>query len=399
MSKKLRIAVYPADEGGCGHYRMWWPAKAVKDNFSDKVELLLGNDAPQIKVRWNQEWKHEYENVPPWVQAIDAWTEEQVDIAVFQRPSGHEMPNALRALRERGITIIVDLDDNFDRIDPRNFAWFASEPYWHTQERIDQYVKKYGKVTISKASFNEEHFYVPEYEGRYSRRFIHKSLNSATMLTTSTQHIADHYKNSVKTTRVIENHVPEHYLNIKREIENEKINVGWTGTLATHPYDFVPVGSAIKQARQKTDFWWRIIGDGIGITEKTGLMPDDFSDWVPLSEYPMYYKQLDVVVCPLDDQQFNYSKSWLKPLEAAALGVVPIMSPLPEYVKIHDKGVGVIAKRPRDWEKHIVRLVNDNDYRNELAEQGKEFASTMTYEGNAHKWLNTWIEAYEMNRR
>lgn len=397
MSKKLKIAVYPADGGGCGSYRMIWPGYAVKNKFANEVDVLIGEECPQIKVKWDHQWQSEYENVPPWVQPIDAWPEEHIDIAIFQRPSGHEMPKALQFLQDRGITVVVDLDDNFDRIDPRNFAWFASEPYWHPKDRINQFVKKYGKVNIKKVSFDEEYFYIPEYEGRYSRNFIHKSLKSATLLTTSTPHIANHYKNSPRYTKVIENHIPEKYLSIKREYDNEKINVGWTGTLATHPFDFNPVGAAIKQARSKADFWWRIIGDGVGIKEKTGLDPDDWSDWVPLDEYPKYFKQLDVIVCPLEEQQFNYSKSWLKPLEAAALGVVPIMSPLPEYVKINDLGIGVTAKRPRDWEKAIVRLVNDDDFRKEKAECGFEVASKMTIEGNAHKWLDAWIEAYELN--
>lgn len=392
--KKLRIAIYPADQGGCGKYRISWPAAAAADH-SKNIEILR---VPDIKIRWNG--RHVNGQVGEWDEVIDAYCTEDVDVMVFQRPLNKEMATAFKILKERGVAIVVDLDDNFDLIDPKNAAWFSSAPYWHNKAQVDAYIAKYGNVKIGMQSADGNWYYIPKYRGRTHRENIYESLRYADVLTASTGHIAQHYGRLPKESIVIENHIPQSYFEIAANTNGRDRTLGWTGTLATHPSDFRPVGAAIKLARAKTGFRWKIIGDGGGIESATGLAPDETTGWLDINgQYQQAFASLDAIVCPLDNQKFNMSKSWLKPLEAAALGVVPIMSPLPEYVAINEKGVGVVARRPREWESAISKVMSDSKYRLEIAKAGREFAKTMTIESNVHKWVQAWERAYELNKQ
>ena len=97
--------------------------------------------------------------------------------------------------------------------------------------------------------------------------------------------------------------------------------------------------------------------------------------------YARLYADLDVAIAPLRESRFNAGKSWLKPLEAASLGVPVVMSPSPEYLRLHEKGIGLIAESPKEWRSHLQRLVGSVALRQELAAKGREVAATLTTEG------------------
>jgi hypothetical protein len=63
------------------------------------------------------------------------------------------------------------------------------------------------------------------------------------------------------------------------------------------------------------------------------------------------------------------------------------MSPLAEYTRIHDLGVGLIAKRPRDWESAVRKLLHSAKGREELRARGLAIAKELTYEKNAYRWV------------
>lgn len=388
---KPKIAIYPADGGGCGNYRMIWPGAAVRKLFSDQAEVLISADAPRIKLKWKEKFTGEPKE---WSKLLDAEPEFPVDVMVFQRPLNCESVEVFRILRAKGIKIIIDLDDNFDRIDPKNAAWFGSAPGWHHVSTLQDYANRYGSVTTQKVSVDEEWHFMPEYQGRTHRLNIHKALKHSDLLITSTKSILSYYKRFATNSLVLENCIPESYLNIQRTVggTDQSSTLGWTGTLATHPDDFKNVGSAIIEAKRKHDFTFKIIGDGIGIKEITGVEPDIVTGWVDIADYPKEFATLDVAICPLIDSQFNDSKSWLKPLEAAALGVVPIMSPSPEYLALNQRGVGIIASRPREWSSAMNKLFTNYAYMSELRAKGRAAAAELTVEKNAHKWLNAWTQ-------
>lgn len=387
---RIRVGVFPADQGGCGHYRLTWPWREVARQFADEIEVIHADDMQdEILLAWEGGpfvgEPTEYHAPRQIVKMPD------IDVAVFQRPLHCKYTPYMQLLRERGIVVVVDLDDNFDRIDTRNVAWFAAEPHWLAPPEVQQLANMFGRVDVTRKSPQSGYVYTPAHQGATHRRNIRAALRHTDLLITSTPELAHHYGGLATQTLVIPNYVHQWYVDIgATHEESDPVVVGWTGSVATHPNDLQQMGPALAQLRKKGElFTFKVVGTGAGVRSAVGLEPDhNTGGWVSLhGEYQQEYATLDIAVCPLEDSNFNTAKSWLKPLEAAALGVIPVMSPLVEYRRINDLGVGVIAKRPRDWEAHIRRLLRSASLRDELRAQGLAVASKLTVEKNAYRWV------------
>jgi hypothetical protein len=68
-------------------------------------------------------------------------------------------------------------------------------------------------------------------------------------------------------------------------------------------------------------------------------------------------------------------------------------SPVPDYLALHAEGCGLIARRPRDWEGTLRRLIRDPGLRADLSAAGREVAARHTVERNARRWLDAWRAA------
>jgi glycosyltransferase involved in cell wall biosynthesis len=312
-----------------------------------------------------------------------------------------EMALTFPILRSKGVAVVVDMDDNFDAIDRDNIAWFASEPCWHTEAEARRIATLHGGRVLAAKHTNHGWYLLPDHPGRTHRGWIRDALAHVDLLTVSTPALAEHYSPFVKSGRVkvIRNHLPARYCDIVRA-PNPRPVVGWTGTIQTHPKDLDVVGDGVARAKAESDFELRIVGTGVGCRARWGVDPDVATGWRPIEEYPTEYAQMDVALCPLNESEFNRAKSNLKALEAAALGVVPIMSPSEEYVRFHKRhGIGLIARTPGDWRRHIVRLVTDHELRARMAAHGRQVARSLTIEGNAHLWVDAWRSAVQTNAR
>jgi hypothetical protein len=89
---------------------------------------------------------------------------------------------------------------------------------------------------------------------------------------------------------------------------------------------------------------------------------------------------------------FNQSKSYLKGLEYAALGLPFIASPTQEYLRLSEHA-GLIATHKHDWQRHLKRLLTSESLRDEERLRGLAFARTNTYENHAQEWWDAWTSA------
>jgi glycosyltransferase involved in cell wall biosynthesis len=142
-----------------------------------------------------------------------------------------------------------------------------------------------------------------------------------------------------------------------------------------------------------------MVGPIVGVQEQLGLDEEpEFTDGIPdIDDYYRAITRLDVGIAPLADTGFNKAKSWLKPLELAACGVVPVMSPVAEYASLHSQGIGVLAQwKGRNWRQQVERLLLDENLRNELAWQAEGVVRTRhTIEGRCHLWAEAWERAFQ----
>jgi hypothetical protein len=286
------------------------------------------------------------------------------DVIVMQRVSRQQLSVAIPMMRAKGVAVVVDMDDDLTKIDPSNPAFWAMH-------------SDYG---------NRHH----------NSRNAHQACLAATLVTVSTPALLSVYAPHGRGV-VLENRIPESYLDVPHDVSNT--SVGWAGWTGSHPMDLNEVGPSIQRlAREGIHYYG--VGPPHGLKEALGL-PDDppVSGSVEIEDWAAAVATLGVGLVPLADTRFNAAKSHLKGLEMSACGVPWVASPRAEYVKLQKRlGVGLLAKDPKDWYRHIKRLATDDTLRAEQSQAGREAAKDWTIEGNAHLWMEAWEQAYLTQR-
>jgi hypothetical protein len=356
----MKVLVYPADAGGCGHYRMTWPAAAVAEQYDDlDVEIIQPTDTetPHIRAKV-QDTK--------WGQLVVGVEPLGADVVVLQRPLRSDLMQCIPFIQQQGTAVVVEVDDLFSAIDPQNKAWSAVQGGYRNHYNIVKACAMADMVTVT----------TPELYKAYA---IH-NINPA-------------------GRRLIPNYVPNAYLDIESE-PNEHPVIGWTGSIETHPNDLQQMGGAVAiiVAAGVADF--AVVGTGVGVHRRLGMPPDyemRASEWVPLKEYPYAMAQFDVGVVPLDDTPFNNAKSWLKGLEFASLGVPFVASPTEPYIELQSAyGVGLLAKS-RKWLSKLRACIDD--HREFGAQQRAAVARNgLTIEEQAWQWRSAWELAWELRK-
>ena len=163
---------------------------------------------------------------------------------------------------------------------------------------------------------------------------------------------------------ILPNYIPKAYLDLPRPT-NSPLRVGWTGSTRTHVRDLEVTGGGVARALQGTGAEFHVVGVPNDVRRQLDLAREPVSTgWVHLDQYPAELAKFDVLVAPLQDNTFNRGKSLIKGLEAAAAGVVPVMSPAADYLRLHDDyGIGLIARTPDEWFDRVRTLLTDHDLR------------------------------------
>jgi hypothetical protein len=348
----VKIYLYPADEQGCGLHRIIWPALTLKGRGHDVT--IVG---PKARSQFLQGHLDEDKKL------IDITVPSDADVIVLQRITHRHLVDAIPIIQRRGIAVVIDMDDDLSTIHPANQAFGMLHP-------------KLGNH--------------PDHSWHNAQR----ACDAATLVTVSTPSLLQRYARHGRG-HVLYNCIPQRYLKMPHE---DSAEIGWAGSLHSHPTDLHVVGSAVSQVCANTGLKFRSVGPGDGVRAALSLdhEPNATGPLEPMKEWPEGVTTIGVGIAPLADTIFNKSKSWLKPLEYAALGVPCVMSPSQEYTRLHQLGVGILAKKPRQWLRELTALTQSVDLRTELAGQGREVARTLTIEGNADLWLEAWKSAVEL---
>jgi hypothetical protein len=351
----IRIYVYPSDQWGCGAYRMKWPALAINEPGMS-VEVVEPGTR-KVEVNIDQAGNVAGEQFP-----ADA------DVVVFQRPTNQWIAQLIPLLQARGVAVVVELDDDLAHVHPSNPAFDMLQP-----------VLRRGNQTAPNL---------------HSVARLADAIDLADMVVVSTAELASRYGVHGRV-RLLRNRVPRYYLTIPH---TDSAVIGWGGSVHSHPHDLQQVGSAVAAlVRQGAEV--HTVGDPVGVGRALGLRADPPSAGpVALDDYPAAIARFGVGIAPLADTRFNRAKSWLKPLEYAAVGVPWVGSPLPEYAELHGLGCGRLASRPKHWQAALSALTGSEQLRREASEQGRVVAAGNTIELHAWRWAEAWTDAIT-NRR
>lgn len=345
------IVVYPSDMHGCGQYRLILVAQHLQKQGHDIEIVWPSNRAGIGGMIDNQTGRVVEAIIPPGA-----------DVIVIQRPTHTRLAQGVPLIRQKGVAVVVDMDDDLTCVHPANAAFLNMHPKTRTM---------------------------------HSWQDAYQACHDATTVTVSADALLKVYAPHGRGA-VLPNCVPAAYLDITHP--NSGV-IGWGGSIHSHPDDLQVTGPAIaKLVRQGATF--KNVGPPAGIREALRLdVEPDATGTVPFDRWPHELAQLGVGIAPLADTKFNRSKSYLKPLEMAACGVPWVGSPRAEYTKLHNLGAGLLADKPRDWQRHLTRLHTNPSLRQELSQAGRDVAAELTVEHNAWRWAQVWNDAFKTQRQ
>ena len=332
----MKIIVYPADDQGCGHYRMILPALALAEQGHDVHIDQTGSILNDALVKQPKD-----DPSAPW-EIMGVKDLPEADVVVLQRPSHPALEASIRYLRKQGIQVVVDIDDRFDAIPTKNMAY--------------------------------------EYYSGPNLKHLLRAIDAATVVTCSTPDLV-----ALHNGVLINNCIPKCYLDIA---DNHDDVIGWSGTILVHGDDLAVGGAGVGKAVRDSGWNFRVVGQKAGVQRELGLSEEpEETGWLPLGDYALQVAKLGIGIAPLVDNRFNRSKSWLKALEYGALGVPCVTSPLPEYERL---GIGLRAGNQRQWRGALMALTRDPAMREDLRLAGRAAARQWTFEGNVDKWAEVW---------
>lgn len=349
----MKVYVFPADNYGCGWYRLMFAAYHLRSQGHDVEVIPPGHPRTAMMKGTIRGGKTLAVSYP-----------RDADVLVFQRITHQHLAEAIPLYRERGIAVVIDMDDDLLSIHPKNPAWVGMHPNSNT---------------------------------KHSWQYAMDACKDATLVTVSTPPLLKRYANNAKHGVIIDNYIPAKYLDIEHQDSDV---IGWGGAVSSHPDDLQVTGTAISTMVSNGSSF-AVVGSGKDVQQVLRL-PSDWHNATGIVDIHAWGNALSstigIGIAPLADSKFNHSKSRLKCIEMSALGIPWVASPRAEYKKFHALGVGLLADRPKHWLRHLQELTRDPELRQEMSAKGREVASELTVEKNSWRWMEAWEKAYELQK-
>lgn len=341
----MRAFGWAADNAGCYHYRISEPLNA------------LGADG------WNVDHGTRFTGMPdgrvrpddPRLTGFAKQAAAELDVIIAQRTAQPGPTEFWRLLNKAGAFTVFEIDDDLFNIDSSNVHGF-------------------------------EFFNRPNIRGN-----LIINIGDASRVTVSTEPLADRMLQYNGDVRICPNAVPDWLLEIWPVRKNNgKVTIGWGGS-PTHEMDFYQVEKPLRQLfRHRDDIEFHCIGSNYA--DWMGIPQDScrFTPWV--QSVPMFYRAIDydIAIAPLRPHIFNRSKSYIKALECAALGIPVVASNIYPYTNFIKHGVtGYLVRYEHEWGTYLRRLIEDPQERAEMGANARKLAAGYTMSA----MLPTWREA------
>lgn len=211
----------------------------------------------------------------------------------------------------------------------------------------------------------------------------------ADLVTVSTEPLRLEMLKFNPNVKVLPNYIDRDVLSIPRTPNVGKVVIGWAGS-PTHSADFAPMGEEL--------------GFVMGLNPNTRFMTigGNYTHGIPIDRVRALpwigtvrklYKHIakfDIGIAPLTPSRFNDSKSYIKALEYAALGIPCVASNTGPYPDFIEHGVtGFLVSKPGEWKEYVGLLANDPNLRTTMGKNARQKALGYTMQANAWRWDET----------
>ena len=211
----------------------------------------------------------------------------------------------------------------------------------------------------------------------------------ADLVTCSTPHLAEVLARETGHQRIVvlPNYIDERLLELERP-RRERLTVGWAGG-ASHARELASIRRPLFQfLKRNRHVEFHMIGTDFRDFLKLSCRWTDWRD-----DIWDYYASIDfdVAVAPVADIEFNRSRSHIKVLAFAALGIPVVASDAECYRDfILDGTTGFLVRAEHEWGRRLYQLASDPAMRAEMGAKAREHARNWTIQGNWQQWQTAY---------
>jgi hypothetical protein len=281
------------------------------------------------------------------------------DVIILQRVVFPELAECMMDARALGQVFVQDMDDWFDGL-PAGSAAFK---------------------TLGENPGMHQHY--------------KNSLSASDGIICSTPFLANWYRRYTKAA-LWRNAIDFASFPLQHDHRGHDTTVGWFGSLRFRARDAETLAGVIGPFCERNNVKFVHVGDEGHIdgedafAKRTRTNPDLVIKRPPTSfvlSSMLLYEQFDIGLVPLEVTNFNHAKSALKGMEYTASGIPFIASPSTEYEHMAALGCGRLARKPKDWTRHMTELLDPDVREEEVARNRKVLQEHYDIKDRASEWL------------
>jgi hypothetical protein len=321
------------------------------------------------------------------------WYRVTVPLAELAR-HGHEVTFRSGG-NERGNTPIrlAEMQDH-DIVLGQRFNHFNGMGTWRkARTPTSRLVYEIDDDVFSVTPVNWQAFHV--YSRPEIREAVMHQAQVSDLVTVTTEHLAGVMREHNANVAVLPNCVPDWLPGMERT-RPERPCAGWSGG-ASHGADIGLIVGPVRRFLKRFPAWdFRLGGTDYRPTFHQERVLH--SGWVAINADPEgYYRTLnfDIGLAPLCDTTFSRSKSMIKVLEYAALGIPSIATDCGVYREFIRHGEnGFLVRRDHEWLGALSELASDDRLREKLGAQAREDAKAYAIGANWQKWETAYEQLF-----
>lgn len=299
------------------------------------------------------------------VQAPHGEWHDDCDIVILQRWMKKGFARDAKRAMATGQVLVYDVDDNYWALPKTNIAYEYTDP-------------------VKYKDFNRAEYL--------------KNLAACNGITVSTPMLANQLSRCGPPVFLVRNYIDINMFTPRDP--REPGLVGWVGGLPWRGHDLAllrqGVVSFLKAEGLPFYHGGHIDQPGAPTAASQLGLPASMVKTKPLcdmTQVPDLWAPISVAVIPLEDTVFNRSKSWVKGLEACAMGLPFIASRLPEYEAL---SVGRLVDQrsssaPQDWVDNLLELLVPDTRAAESA-RNRARAEQLSIQANWKEWDSVYRE-------
>lgn len=376
----MRVTYFQNTDGGCDYYRAVSPIE-TSSNYGAIKSKRIFSDA---MIGFYLTQREKFDELM------------KCDVYFTQRIGSQKFVNSLRNYIQEyksNAKIIMDFDDNVFNVSP-----------------LSAHYKDYGtkdiKIVMPDGS---EHWAWKDGENIDCKRNqqtideIKRNLESVDMVTTTTEILADVFREYNSNVRTLPNCVD---LNIWEPLKvvrkrPDEIRMYWGGG-QSHSEDLLMIREPLKIILEKYKNLKLVVMGWLpqGFIEYYGKDRIEFHEWVSTVAYPYKVRALDIDfgIIPLRDTEFNRCKSSIKWVELASLEIPAVVSYVSPYREIeglssNDNSIYIENNDSQSWVEGITHLIENNGARHDIGVNARKVVEEhFDINTQYHQWVNTLQE-------